>query len=96
MSGDYFTHTDRKYDEILARLDALEKKVAESKLFMKRTEDGHYERLVDVVVDHDKTLTEIIEYSVGTLNESEDTNWLSLRIPSPYRSCNRFRVYIPD
>ncbi|MBB13339.1 MAG: hypothetical protein CMC78_04125 [Flavobacteriaceae bacterium] len=74
MSGDYFTHTDRKYDEILARLDALEKKVAESKLFMKRTEDGHYERLVDVVVDHDKTLTEIIEYSVGTLNEG-DTNW---------------------
>ena len=75
MSGDYFTHTDRKYDEILARLDALEKKVAESKLFMKRTEDGHYERLVDVVVDHDKTLTEIIEYSVGTLKESEDANW---------------------
>tara|TARA_B100000475_G_C14971630_1_gene304253 strand:+ start:479 stop:715 length:237 start_codon:yes stop_codon:yes gene_type:complete len=74
MSGDYFTHTDRKYDEILARLDALEKKVAESKLFMKRTEDGHYERLVDVVVDHDKTLTEIIEYSVGTLKE-EDANW---------------------
>ena len=75
MSGDYFTHTDRKYDEILARLDALEKKVAESKLLMKRTEGGHYARLVDVVVDHDKTLTEIIEYSVGTLNESEDTNW---------------------
>ena len=74
MSGDYFTHTDRKYDEILARLDALEKKVAESKLFMKRTEDGHYERLVDVVVDHDKTLTEIIEYSVETLKE-EDANW---------------------
>ena len=74
MSGDYFTHTDRKYDEILARLDALEKKVAESKLLMKRTEDGHYERLVDVVVDHDKTLTEIIEYSVGTLKE-EDANW---------------------
>ncbi len=74
MSGDYFTHTDRKYDEILARLDALEKKVAESKLFMKRTEDGHYERLVDVVVDHDKTITEIIEYNVGTLKE-EDANW---------------------
>ena len=74
MSGDYFTHTDRKYDEILARLDALEKKVAESKLLMKRTEDGHNERLVDVVVDHDKTLTAIIEYSVGTLNDG-DTNW---------------------
>ena len=75
MSGDYFTHTDRKYDEILHRLEQLEKKVAESKLLMKRTEDGHYERLVDVVVDHDKTLTEIIEYSVVTLNESEDTKW---------------------
>ncbi len=75
MSGDYFTHTDRKYDEILARLDALERKVAESKLLMKRTVDGEYERLVDVVVDHDKTITEIIEYNVGTLNESEDTNW---------------------
>ena len=74
MSGDYFTHTDRKYDEILARLDALEKKVAESKLLMKRTADGHYERLVDVVVDHDKTITEIIEYNVGTLKE-EDANW---------------------
>jgi len=75
MSGDYFTHTDRKYDEILARLEQLEKKVADSKLLMKRTVDGEYERLVDVVVDHDKTLTEIIEYSVGHLNESEDTNW---------------------
>ncbi len=75
MSGDYFTHTDRKYDEILHRLDALERKVAESKLLMKRTVDGEYERLVDVVVDHDKTITEIIEYNVGTLNESEDTNW---------------------
>ena len=75
MSGDYFTHTDRRYDEILERLDALEKKVSNSKLLMKRTLDGEYEKLVDVVVEHDKTITEIVEHTVGTLNESEDTNW---------------------
>ena len=74
MSGDYFTHTDRKYDEILARLESLEEKVRKSQLMMKRTTDGEYERLVDVVVDHDKTITEIVEYSVGTLKE-EDANW---------------------
>ena len=75
MSGDYFTHTDRRYDEILERLDALERKVSNSKLLMKRTLDGEYERLVDVVVEHDKTITEIVEHTVGTLDESEDTNW---------------------
>ena len=75
MSGDYFTHTDRRYDEILERLDALERKVSNSKLLMKRTLDSEYERLVDVVVEHDKTITEIVEHTVGTLNESEDTNW---------------------
>ena len=55
MSGDYFSHTDRKYDEIIERLEALEKKVANSKLMMKRTLDGEYEKLVDVVVEHDRT-----------------------------------------
>ena len=75
MSGDYFTHTDRRYDEILERLDVLERRVSNSKLLMKRTLDGEYERLVDVVVEHDKTITEIVEHTVGTLNESEDTNW---------------------
>ena len=75
MSGDYFTHTDRRYDEILERLDVLERKVANSKLLMKRTVDGEYEKLVDVVIDHEKTITEIVEHTVGTLTESEDTNW---------------------
>ena len=75
MSGDYFTHTDRRYDEILERLDALERKVSNSKLLMKRTLDGEYERLVDVVVEHDRTITEIVEHTVGTLTEREDTNW---------------------
>ena len=75
MSGDYFTHTDRRYDEILERLDVLERKVANSKLLMKRTIDGEYERLVDVVIDHEKTITEIVEHTVGTLTEGDDTNW---------------------
>ena len=74
MSGDYFSHTGRRYDEIIERLDALEKKVSNSKLLMKRTADGEYERLVDVVLEHDKTITEIVEYTVGALHEG-DTNW---------------------
>ena len=67
--------TDRRYDEILERLDVLERKVNNSKLLMKRTLDGEYEKLVDVVVEHDRTITEIVEHTVGTLTESEDTNW---------------------
>ena len=74
MSGDYFSHTDRRYDEIIERLEALERKVASSKLLMKRDTDGNYERLVDVVLEHDKTITEIVEHTVGNLNEG-DTNW---------------------
>ena len=75
MSGDYFSHTDRKYDEIIERLEALERKVANSKLMMKRSLDGEYEKLVDVVVEHDRTITEIVEHTVGTLTEGDDTNW---------------------
>ena len=68
MSGDYHTHTDRKYDEIIERLEALERKVASSKLMMKRSENGEYEKLVDVVIEHDTMIKEI------TLNEG-DVNW---------------------
>ena len=74
MSGDYYAHVDRKYDEILTRLEALEKKVGQSKLMMKRHPETDYERLVDVVVDHEKSITEIVEYTVGKLN-GDDTNW---------------------
>ena len=74
MSGDYYAHVDRKYDEILTRLEALERKVGQSKLMMKRHPEADYERLVDVVVDHEKSITEIVEYTVGKLN-GEDTNW---------------------
>ena len=41
---------------------------------MKRHPEADYERLVDVVVDHEKSITEIVEYTVGKLN-GEDTNW---------------------
>ena len=75
MSGDYFSHTDRKYDEIIERLEALERKVANSKLMMKRNLDVEYEKLVDDVVEHDRTITEIVEHTVGTLTEGDDTNW---------------------
>ena len=71
MSGDYFSHTDRRYDEIIERLEALERKVSNSKLMMKRTESGEYEKLVDVVIEHDAMIKEI------TLNEG-DVNWLVL------------------
>ena len=74
MSGDFYAHVDRKYDEILARLEALERKVGQSKLMMKRHPEADYERLVDVVVDHEKSITEIVEYTVGKLN-GDDTNW---------------------
>ena len=74
MSGDYYAHVDRKYDEILTRLEALEKKVGQSKLMMTRHPEADYERLVDVVVDHEKSITEIVEYTVGKLN-GDDTNW---------------------
>ena len=68
MSGDYFSHTDRRYDEIIERLEALERKVSNSKLMMNRTESGEYEKLVDVVIEHDAMIKEI------TLNEG-DVNW---------------------
>ena len=89
MSGDYFSHVERRYDEIImrqsaawkaidlltAKIDALETRLNDSKFLMKRSEKHEYERLVDVVVDHDKTITEIVEHTVGTLSEGDDTNW---------------------
>ena len=39
-----------------ARLEALEKRVNESKLLMRRPGSEEYERLVDVVVDHEERL----------------------------------------
>ena len=88
MSGDYLSHVDRKYDEIImrqsaawkaidlltAKIDELETRLNNSKFMMKRSDKHEYERLVDVVLEHDKTITEIVEYTVGGLHEG-DTNW---------------------
>ena len=49
-------------EELLARLVALEEKVAKSNLMMKRKpEHNHYEKLVDVVCDHDKSIDTLKE-----------------------------------
>ena len=81
MSGDYLSHVDRKYDEIImrqsaawkaidlltAKIDELEARLNNSKFMMKRSDKHEYERLVDVVCDHDKCIAEIME--------KEDVNW---------------------
>tara|TARA_B100000427_G_scaffold329076_1_gene343972 strand:- start:724 stop:924 length:201 start_codon:yes stop_codon:yes gene_type:complete len=46
-------------EEILARLVALEEKVAKSNLMMKRPGSERYEKLVDVVCEHDKKISEL-------------------------------------
>ncbi len=46
-------------EEILARLVALEEKVAKSNLMMKRPGSEKYEKLVDVVCEHDKRISEL-------------------------------------
>ena len=46
-------------EELLNRLTALEDKVANSLLMMKRTPDSGYEKLVDVVCDHESKINNI-------------------------------------
>ncbi len=43
-------------EELLNRLTALEDKVSNSLLMMKRTPDSGYEKLVDVVCDHESKI----------------------------------------
>ena len=43
-------------EELLNRLTALEDKVSNSLLMMKRTPDSEYEKLVDVVCDHESKI----------------------------------------
>ncbi len=63
MSGDYFSHihTEIHCDirELEERLSALESKVAQSNLLMRRPGSEDYEKLVDVVCDHDEKLREL-------------------------------------
>ena len=53
MSGDYHTSIHGDIRELEERLAALESKVAQSNLLMRRPGSEDYEKLVDVVCDHD-------------------------------------------
>ena len=63
MSGAYHTSIHGDIRELEERLAALESKVAQSNLLMRRPGSEDYEKLVDVVCDHDEKLREL------------DTNW---------------------
>ena len=68
-------------EELLVRLEALEEKVKKSNLLMRRPGHEEYERLVDVVCDHESRLLKEEEElqrcseTVSELSETDDTNW---------------------
>lgn len=68
-------------EELLARIEGLEAKVAQSRLMMRRPGHEEYEKLVDVVCDHEERLLKEEEElqkcaeSVSELSENDDTNW---------------------
>ena len=68
-------------EELLVRLEALEEKVKKSNLMMRRPGHEEYEKLVDVVCDHETRLIREEEElqkcteTVSELSEYEDCNW---------------------
>ena len=68
-------------EELLVRLEALEEKVRKSNLMMRRPGHEEYEKLVDVVCDHETRLLREEEElqkcteTVSELSEYEDCNW---------------------
>ena len=68
-------------EELLARIEGLEAKVAQSRLMMRRPGHEEYEKLVDVVCDHEERLLKEEEElqkcaeTVSELSENDDTNW---------------------
>ena len=68
-------------EELLGRIEALEAKVAKSNLLMRRPGHEEYERLVDVVCDHESRLLKEEEElqkcseTVSELFETDDVNW---------------------
>ena len=68
-------------EELLARIEGLEAKVAQSRLMMRRPGHDEYEKLVDVVCDHEERLLKEEEElqkcteTVSELSENDDTNW---------------------
>ena len=59
-------------EELAERLTALEKKVEQSLLLMRRPGSEEYEKLVDVVCDHD---TEIKKDKLRLENLEEGLHW---------------------
>ena len=76
-------------EELLVRLEALEEKVRKSNLLMRRPGHEEYERLVDVVCDHEsrllreeeevqrisETVVDLDEEIKQEFSELEDINW---------------------
>ena len=68
-------------EELLVRLEALEEKVRKSNLMMRRPGHEDYEKLVDVVCDHEERILKEEEElqrcaeTVSELSEAEDANW---------------------
>ena len=68
-------------EELLVRLEALEEKVRKSNMLMRRPGHQEYEKLVDVVCDHETRLLREEEElqkcteTVSELSEYEDCNW---------------------
>ena len=52
-------YRDAEIELLWARLNALEKRVNDSKLMMRRPGETQYERLVDVVCDHEDRLNSL-------------------------------------
>lgn len=53
---------DVEIDLLWARLNALEQRVNDSKLMMRRPGETEYERLVDIVCDHEDRLNTLERY----------------------------------
>ena len=64
-------------EELLGRIEALEEKVRKSNLMMRRPGHQEYEKLVDIVCDHEIRLSDHQKSSerVSELSEIDDTNW---------------------
>ena len=63
-------------EELLVRLEALEEKVKKSNLLMRRPGHEEYEKLVDVVCDHEERLMMYMTPQVPpNLSEIDDANW---------------------
>jgi len=71
-------------EELLNRLTALEDKVANSLLMMKRTPDSGYEKLVDVVCDHESKINNINrEIEQGPVSPTWEQSGLHFEQPAP-------------